>query len=425
MNIKVCFYEDEQFRQFLPLTYLRPVYCMRAGIVPLFQRAARYFDNPDICLAARHALAPATGAEFRDYPFNIVKRHDGQPVLFLNGRLRDYADLPGLMEGARLVTKILASNGQTAGVFFHPEVVSEIPPVATPDQYAEYLRSHKGDVAEVGSSASLYQRTWEIVGDIECEIAADFKHLRPGLGKASGVKIHNGAHAVKSEQVYVGSGCEVLPGALIDATSGPVFLGDNTRVESQVAIYGPCYIGPNSVVAAGKISGCSIGHTCRAGGEIEGTVFQSYVNKYHVGFIGHSYVGSWVNFGALTTNSDLKNNYSTIQVSVEGRLVDTGSIKVGSFIGDHTKFGIGTLLNTGINVGVCCNLFGGTLITDREVPSFRWGNSSGYEVYRFEKAIETIRRTAGRRDVTLSTGEENLLRAVAESRIDGTGTLVF
>jgi hypothetical protein len=152
-------------------------------------------------------------------------------------------------------------------------------------------------------------------------------------------------------------------------------------------------------------------------------VFQSYVNKYHAGFIGHSYVGSWVNFGAMTTNSDLKNNYSTIQVSVGGQLRDTGSIKVGSFVGDHTKFGIGTLLNTGINVGMCCNIYGGALITDREVPSFRWGNSGGYEIYKFEKAIKTMRRTAERRNVDLTSAEEALLQDVYDGKVTDVGIL--
>lgn len=149
------------------------------------------------------------------------------------------------------------------------------------------------------------------------------------------------------------------------------------------------------------------------------------MNKYHAGFIGHSYVGSWVNFGAMTTNSDLKNNYSSISVSVDGQIIDTGSIKVGSFIGDHTKFGIGTLLNAGINVGLCCNLYGGNLITDREVPSFRWGNSSGYEVYRFDKAIKTIRSSTERRNVVLSTAAEEYLRGLSEGKVDATGVLKF
>jgi hypothetical protein len=127
----------------------------------------------------------------------------------------------------------------------------------------------------------------------------------------------------------------------------------------------------------------------------------------------------------MTTNSDLKNNYSNIRVTQQGRSLDTGSIKVGSFIGDHTKFGIGTLLNTGINIGVGCNLFGGTLITDKEVPSFQWGNSSGYQEYQFDKAIKTMRATADRRNVTLSAGDETLLRALAENRVSDEGVVDF
>jgi len=178
-------------------------------------------------------------------------------------------------------------------------------------------------------------------------------------------------------------------------------------------------------VVAGKVSSSSIGHTCRVGGEVEESVFHSYVNKYHAGFIGHSYVGSWVNFGAMTTNSDLKNNYSGIRVTLNGDLIDTGSIKVGSFIGDHTKFGIGTLLTTGINIGVCCNIFGGTLITDKEVPSFSWGDSSGYQKYDVDKAVATANVTVGRRDVELSDQEESLLRKIADDSTEDEGVIDF
>ncbi|MCK4371955.1 MAG: hypothetical protein KAW61_02360, partial [candidate division Zixibacteria bacterium] len=169
----------------------------------------------------------------------------------------------------------------------------------------------------------------------------------------------------------------------------------------------------------------SIGHTCRVGGEVEESIFHSYVNKYHAGFIGHSYVGPWVNFGAMTTNSDLKNNYSTIRSSVGGELIDTGSIKVGSFIGDHTKFGIGTLLNTGINIGVSCNLFGGSLIADKEVPSFSWGNSGRYERYEIEKAIDTACKSTARRNHTLSEGEVELLRQLFDGRVEEKGIMSF
>ncbi len=425
MPLKICLYEDEKYRQFLPLTHLRPVYTMRAGIMPLFRRAERYFQQPDICLIARGALSAAIGAEFRDYPVNIIKREESQAVLFLNGRVRDYGDLPERQSSARLVTRFVNSSGDVVGVLFPPGVVNEVPVVTTPDQYQQVFETNRSDIAEADTSATLYDYCWEIVSDIDREVAADFAFLKSSFPAPHQGRVHEGFQMLHSDNVYLGVGVEALPGSLIDAGAGPVYIGDNTRLESQVAVYGPCYIGPNSVVVAGKVAGSSIGHTSRVGGEVEETVFQSYVNKYHAGFIGHSYVGSWVNFGAMTTNSDLKNNYSNIRVSLNGEVVDTGSIKVGSFIGDHTKFGIGMLLNTGINIGVCCNLFGGGLIADKEVPSFSWGNSAGYQAYRIDEAIKTIRRAVERRNVSLSAVEEELLQAVAEGRENHDGLVGF
>jgi hypothetical protein len=149
------------------------------------------------------------------------------------------------------------------------------------------------------------------------------------------------------------------------------------------------------------------------------------VNKYHEGFIGHSYVGSWVNFGAMTTNSDLKNNYSNVRVMQNGEEVDTGSIKVGSFIGDFCRFGIGTLLNTGINIGVSSNIFGGTLVSDKEVKPFSWGSTGAYQRYEIEKAIATAETVCGRRDCRFLAQSAELMRAIFEDKISSEGTLEF
>ena len=389
MTPKICFYEDDQYRNFFPLTHLRPVYTMRSGILPLFKRVGRYIESPDICLSCRGALSPLVSAEFRDYP--------------------DYGDLIERLEGARLITRLVSRDGGTAGLYFPLDTMSQIPQVASIEQFNEEYRRFPDDIAELDTSATLYRYCWDMVDDIEKEVAADFAFLQDSLTGLERAVIHKGVDLLNPEAIHIGAGVEVLPGSLIDANHGPVFIGDNTRVESQVAINGPCYIG----------------HTSRVGGEVEESIFHSYVNKYHAGFIGHSYVGSWVNFGAMTTNSDLKNNYSNIRVTINGEPVDSGSIKVGSFIGDHTKFGIGTLLNTGINIGVSCNLFGGSLIVDNEVPSFSWGNSAGYQPYRFDKAIETIRRSTARRNVTLSSSEEGLLQKLSEGGVGGEGTVTF
>lgn len=143
-------------------------------------------------------------------------------------------------------------------------------------------------------------------------------------------------------------------------------------------------------------------------------MLQGYVNKHHAGFIGHSYVGQWVNFGAMTTNSDLKNNYSSVRVSLDGRLIDTGQKKIGAFIGDHTKFGIGTLLNTGVNIGVFCNIFGGSLVSDKEVASFSWGSSGSWSEHDFEKALETASRAQARRGCKFSSEDEKLFKYIRD-----------
>jgi len=423
MPLKICFYEDAGFSRFFPLAYLRPVYVLRAGIVPLYKRAKRYFKDADICFTAREQVAPLLAERYRDIPVNIIKKADGD-VLFLNGRIRDYGDLP------ELVAKATASTGfrvgdDLAGMLFRPDLHRSIPTVATPREYQEVFNTEVSSIPFVGTTATLYDYCWHIMADIEKEIISDFALLKARLPDSSKAQVHDGAFMVNRGDIVLGYGVEVLPGAVLDACKGPICIADYCRLEPHAAVFGPAYIGPNSVVVAGKITASSIGHTCRVGGEVEESIFHSYVNKYHAGFIGHSYVGPWVNFGAMTTNSDLKNNYSTIRSSVGGEMIDTGSIKVGSFIGDHTKTGIGTLLNTGINIGVSCNLYGGTLIADKEVPSFSWGSGSPYDRYDIEKAIDTAKKSAARRNHNLSEREGDLLRQLFEGRIDPAGIMEF
>ncbi len=423
MPLKICFYEDDGYSRFFPLTYMRPVYTLRAGIVSLYKRARQYFADAEFCFTAREQVSPLLAESYRDIPVSIIKKPEGD-ILFLNGRLRDYGNLPELMMQAEGSTGFRVGE-ETVAVLFKGKLLRHVPPVATQRQYQETYGEESSQISFQETTATLYDYCWQIMADIEKEIVSDFALLRDRLPDSSKARVHDGAFMVNSGDIVLGYGVEVLPGAVLDASKGPICIADYCRIEPHAAIYGPTYVGPNSVIAAGKITASSIGHTCRVGGEVEESVFHSYVNKYHSGFIGHSYVGPWVNFGAMTTNSDLKNNYSTIRSSVGGELIDTGSIKVGSFIGDHTKFGIGTLLNTGINIGVSTNLFGGSLIVDKEVPSFSWGNSGRYERYDIEKAIDTARKSTARRNHTLSEREIELLRQLFDGRVEEKGIMSF
>lgn len=407
--MKICIYEDNKHKQFHPLTCLRPVYLLRAGILPLFQRVYRYFTDVETLLACRDGLTPLVAARVRDMPVNIIKREESD-IVFLNGRIRSFGNLPDLL-GEEHVSTRYVHNGETVAVFFRSDMLQGLPPIVTQNEFVTLFQEQRSSIADTETSATLYQYPWELVDDIDREISEDYSILAQSMKSATG-DVGEGVWLSGKERIFISDGVKIMPSAVLDAGRGPIYIGPNTRIEAHAAIYGPAYIGPNTVVVAGKIAGSSIGHTCRVGGEVEESVFHSYVNKYHAGFIGHSYVCPWVNLGAMTTNSDLKNNYSPVRVQYGQESVDTGSIKVGSFIGDHTKLGIGTLLNTGIRIGVCCNVFGGTLITDKEVPSFSWGRSGSWQGYRLDKAIETARRTCERRSVELASAEEEQLRAL-------------
>lgn len=424
MSITVCIYEDSSFSQFLPLTSLRPVYTLRPGIFPLFMEASRKIPEADIFLICRDQLAPLLAESIRDFPVNLIKCAEDQPVLLLNGRIRDYGNLPEQVASAPLSGKFV-HQGQTVGVLLKPEIGKELPAVCSPTDLQNLVEKHGDQLAQYDTTATLYNYSWEIMADIESQITQDFESNPDGPVVSPEAEIDAGATLINRENMSIGNNVAILPTAVLNASNGPIVIGSYTRIEPQVVINGPCYIGPNCIITTGKISGSSIGHTCRVGGEVEASVFHAYVNKYHEGFIGHSYVGQWVNFGAMTTNSDLKNNYASIRLRVDGQDIESGSNKVGSFIGDHTKFGIGTLLNTGINIGVCCNIFGGSLVSDREVPPFQWGTTGKYDSYRFDKAIETARMVAVRRDCTLSRAEADLLKAISRGEATSDGTLTF
>ncbi len=423
MNLYI--YEDINFRDFFPLSSTRPVFLLRSGMYGNHKRISRRFECENTGLACREQLAGTVARRVRDFPVNIVKK-DTDRVLFINGRLRQFGDLSALIEQARQSCVYRTSDSsEVVAVLLRAELLTTLPTVTTPSEYAKFVRDSKGDIEEFETSAIMFQHCWDYVDEISTFIAQEFEENQQYLTPAKNLKVHDGCHFVNGDFVYLADGVEVMPGAVLDACNGPIYVGPGSKIESHAAIFGPCYIGSNCRILAGKISDSSIGNSCRVGGEVETSIFHENVNKYHNGFIGHSYIGSWVNFGAMTTNSDLKNNYSNIRLVLNGNDIDSGSIKVGSFIGDHTKFGIGTLLNTGINIGVSCNLFGGGMIADKEIKPFSWGDGKSYAEYDFDRAIETAKVVCARRGDKLEESEIEILRAVKDDKISEEGALDF
>lgn len=227
--------------------------------------------------------------------------------------------------------------------------------------------------------------------------------------------VHPAAHLLGANDIHIAPGTVVKPGVVLDAENGPIHIDRNVVVHPNVVIQGPCYIGPGVTIRPGAIirENSSIGPVCRVGGEVGASIFQGYSNKQHDGFLGHSFVAEWVNLGADTITSNLKNTYGTIRVRLNGVNVESGQHFVGSFIGDHAKTGIGTILPTGGVIGVAANVFTQSVVP-KFVPSFAWLTDDGVTTYRIEKAIDIARIVMGRRERHLSDAEVQLLETTAK-----------
>ncbi|MCX7929480.1 MAG: putative sugar nucleotidyl transferase [Chlorobi bacterium] len=225
------------------------------------------------------------------------------------------------------------------------------------------------------------------------------------------------AHVVVlgSDMIAVGSDSSIAPLVVLDASHGPIIIGSNVTIMSHATIVGPCAIGDNSIIKIGaKIyPGTVIGRWCKIGGEVECSIFHDYSNKQHDGFAGHSIIGEWVNIGADTNTSNLKNTYRPISVELLSGRVPTNRTFLGLLCGDHTKAGINTMFSTGTVVGICSNIFGAGY-TPAFIPSFTWGAIESEKLYAIDTALDTARRAMARRNRHLVPEEEQLIRAEFE-----------
>jgi len=283
-----------------------------------------------------------------------------------------------------------------------------------PDNAEAWLRDGRGHrwerarvdaslITELHGETDRFTHLWEMVDANGRMIEEDFRLLSNEWPTALDGEEREGVFMYAADQILVSETAQIDAGVTLDARTGPILIGENVHIQSHTRVEGPAAICNGVLLCGGKIrGGTTIGPHCRVGGEIEQSIFQAYSNKYHDGFIGHAYIGEWVNLGAGTTNSDLKNNYGNVRVEFPLGMVETGLNKVGCFLGDHVKTGIGTLLNTGTVVGFATNVFGGGMPHQKHIPSFMWGGQQGFEEFHLEKAKEVAAAAMPRRNVEFS-----------------------
>jgi UDP-N-acetylglucosamine diphosphorylase/glucosamine-1-phosphate N-acetyltransferase len=389
---RLFLFDDRRARRWAPFTLTRPVGELLFGCLTLRARAERALGVACEGHVTRHALRGFDEPDAAPtIPLEAIGT-SGTRVL-LSSRAALSLARTALPDGPRR----LEVDGEAAGWILPDgaDLPSELW-LREPDSAPAEL----GDV--LGLGGTMLGRPWDLVSANADAVRADVAALWRYDDETPGVVRIGGGH------VSLGDEAEIEPGVHVDTRHGPVRLDDGARVEGPARLVGPLYVGRSSRILGGHVGTSSIGPVCLVRGEVADSVLLGFVNKAHDGYIGHAMLGRWVNLGAFTTNSDLKNNYRPVHVWTPDGDLDTGLLKVGCFVGDHVKTGIGTILNTGTIVGAGSNVFGGVM-PPTVVPPFSWGTGPDLRDHNLEKFLTTTTAAMGRRSQELTPGVRRIL----------------
>ncbi len=407
--VQICIFEDINYTNFEPLVFSRPVYDLVCGITSLKEKILRSYDDVKYSLHCRPYLADLVKKENSKVSVNKI---EDEQCLFINGRLIAPQNLSELLPLHSVEDKVYV-NGETVIAAY------------LSGKNLEYKKNHLNDLFSVNDFDGLPVKIldlkcanylWDLININGEQISKDYEYLINNSGKHNFLdKVDASVHLINKEKIFVGKDVTIKPGVVLDASAGHIFIDDNAFIYPNAVLEGPIYIGKSSLVKSGATiyKNVTISKICKVGGEVEQSIFMPYSNKQHSGFIGHSYLGSWVNLGADTNCSDLKNNYSSIRVKLSSKEVDSGSRFLGLMIGDHSKSAINTMFNTGSVIGFSCNIFGAGF-PEKYVPSFTWGGDKSSTVYDLQKAVETAKVVLSRRKINFDNEEKNLFHSIFE-----------
>lgn len=397
----VCIFEDYQCSQLAPLVYTRAVFELRCGIFTTLERIIKHYPNVPITLFCRNYLSNILRER---YPYNVNNIHTTDDVcLFLNGRAIFSTHIP--IEGHE---EIGIQNHTIAYMRLKGENIKKISSEVFLTQNP--IELPKG-VAIVNIQIPMINYFWDIINLNKSLLGKDFM-LFAKKDSFSG-RLYDGVYFVNKDQIFIGKDTLIKPCCVFDAESGPICIGDHVTIAANTTIEGPAYIGNHSVVQPNSKlrGGTNIGELCKIGGEIVNTIFHGQSNKQHDGFIGDSYIGSWVNIGASTVNSNLLNTYGNVKVKLGNDIVDTGQMFLGMAMGDNTKTAINTTIMTGSVFGFACNIVAPTY-PPKYLPSFTWYSHHGIKVYTLEKALHVAKIAMKRRNKEMTPAEEQLFTMV-------------
>lgn len=392
-------FDDSQAVAFHPLTLNRSVGDLRCGILKLRQRLQQLFADEDNAVWIDERLVPLYQERHPDWLINQGAEVD---TLFVNSRLK--ANPEAIEAVKRLKPGQCLYHEADLIAFLGKQPTSQAP---SPD----HMQTQGYEMIPV--QLYLYGNLSDLIHDNDSMLRFDFEQFF--YDKDNYFETEPGVTILNPYNVWIAENVELKPGVVLDASEGPIVVDEGVRILPNAVVIGPAYIGKHSLIKVGaKIyGGSSIGPVCKIGGEIEGSIIQAYSNKQHDGFLGHSYIGEWVNIGADTNNSDLKNTYHNVafhSYAKQGK-IDSGSMFLGALVADHVKLGINTSLNTGCVIGIGSNLWGSDLISDF-IPDFSWGQANELTNYRFEAFCQTAKAVKARRNLPFTDLEREIFRQI-------------
>ncbi|MBI2481474.1 MAG: hypothetical protein HYV60_23390 [Planctomycetia bacterium] len=433
MRLPVIVFEDHGWQNLLPLVYMRASFELTCGMDSLLHKVWRLravsrdaTGNPagqctsaDISLWCRPFIATVVNEQTR-FPVNVAFQ---SAALLLNGRVR-WRRLPDKDIGTEPWVGVDSRNNIVC-VFADASLMKTLSPETLLDELS--MRAALADVPrrDVSSCVNqIFDWPWQLIhANKSCltddwnwyatneargyeSAAIDSPRRTSPVSHRTRAGVTQGSYLLDPSFIRIGARSQVKPCVVIDAEEGPVWIGDDVIIQPHSYIQGPVFIGNGSMLQAGTIirDGTTIGPVCKVGGEIESSILHSFSNKQHDGFLGHSYIGSWVNIAADCINSDLKNTYGNVRVPINGCEVETGEQFVGMLMGDYSKAGINVSFPTGASIGFCSSVLAAR--SPKFVPSYCWIDGEFIDRYDEQRGLLLAKKVMKRRGKTMTEAEQ-------------------
>lgn len=402
--MKLFIFDDVRAGGWAPFALTRPISELRYGSWLLRERLERAAGTTASGLLPGRSWLDDFSEEGTPPVMAPAELPTGESRILLSSRF--VPDGPLGLDAEAGSSARITCRGRVVGCLLPPGAADpDSPALAEPDALP-------GD-ADVAVEGEVLDDPWDLVSGLADRLRRDLRERARESGSSA---LPEGVERVGTDPVLLGPGVRLEPGVVLDTRNGPVRLDRDVEVLAGARLEGPLHAGRGSRLLGGPLSVVAAGPVSYLRGEVEESVVLGHANKAHDGFLGHSLVGRWVNLGALTTNSDLKNNYGPVRMGGPDGLRETGLRKLGCFLGDHAKTAIGTLLGTGTVVGAGANVFGeGT--PPRWIPPFAWGLGDDPIRYRREEFLETALHVMRRRDVEPEEATARWLGAVHDRAV--------